>query len=257
LKNKTGGVKGPNDALRLRWALVAAILVAIVVGIYAAIDSELLPDNLGDFTRGFRSLVTRYGAPGSLTLLYIEESGIPLPVPGDVYVLYLGNLAKGSIHWLIAAWLGIIAVVVAGSTNLYYISRRWGPRLIEHPLARAFHLDAKRIESANRWFRRWGIFAVIFGRHIPGFRVPITVVAGTLHFPYRLFVPSVAVSTAIWAGTFLYIGARFGPAAAGLLGRHSWIYVAAAAVIVGLIVVVVVRLVLASRERKEAPSSST
>ena len=60
--------------------------------------------------------------------------------PGDVYVLYLGNLAKGSAGWLVAGWLGIIAVVVAGSSNLYYVSQRWGPRLIEHPLARAFHL---------------------------------------------------------------------------------------------------------------------
>jgi len=234
--------------LRLRWALAAAILVLAVIAFYAATEADLLPENPAGLRPGFGSLVKRFGAPGSLVLLYVEESGIPLPVPGDVYVLYLGNLAKGSAGWLVAAWLGIIAVVVAGSSNLYYVSQRWGPRLIEHPLARAFHLDPKRLETAGRWFKRWGIVAVIFGRHIPGFRVPITVVAGTLKFPYRLFAPSVAVSTGIWAGVFLYLGARFGPAASGLLGRHSWIYVAVGAILIGLVIVFVARLILASRQ---------
>ena len=71
--------------------------------------------------------------------------------------------------------------------------------------------------------------------------------AGTLGFPYRLFAPAVAVSTGIWAGTFLFLGARFGPAAARILGRYPWIYVAGTAVVIGLLTVFLVRLVMASR----------
>jgi membrane-associated protein len=235
------------DPLRLRWALAAAILVLAVVSYFAAAEADLLPENLTEVFQGFGSFVKRFGAPGSLVLLYIEESGVPLPVPGDVYVLYLGNLTKGSAGLLFAAWLAIIAVVVAGSSNLYLISRRWGPRLVEHPLARAFHIEPEGLEKAGRWFNRWGILAVVFGRHVPGFRVPITVVAGTLGFPYRLFAPAVAVSTGIWARVFLYLGARFGHAASGLLGRHSWIYIVGAVVVVGLVLFFLARLVMASR----------
>jgi membrane-associated protein len=244
------------DPLRLRWALAAAILVLAVVSYFAAAEADLLPENLTEVFQGFGSFVKRFGAPGSLVRLYIEESGVPLPVPGDVYVLYLGNLTKGSAGLLFAAWLAIIAVVVAGSSNLYLISRRWGPRLVEHPLARAFHIEPEGLEKAGRWFNRWGILAVVFGRHLPGFRVPITVVAGTLGFPYRLFAPAVAVSTGIWAGVFLYLGARFGHAASGLLGRHSWIYIVGAAVVVGLVLVFLVRLVMASRASPKPLKSS-
>lgn len=240
-----------GDRLRLRWALAVGIVVIAVFVIYGAVEADLLPENLNGVRAAIGSLVRRYGAPGSFVLLYVEESGIPLPVPGDVYVLYLGNMFKGSIGGLIAVWLGIIATVVAGSSNLYLISHRFGPRLIEHPLARVVHIDSARLESAGRWFRRWGIVAVIFGRHVPGFRVPITVVAGTLGFPYRLFAPGVVVSSAIWAGTFLYLGARFGPTAAGVLGRHPWIYVASTAVVVGLVIVFLVRLVTASRRTEK------
>ena len=236
---------------RGRWAVAVGLLVAMIVAVYGVFEADILPENLAGVRLGFDSLLTRFGAPGSLALLYVEESGLPLPIPGDVYVMFLGNLAKGSAGWLVAAWLAIVLVVVGGSSNLYLISRRWGPRLIEHPLASAFHIDAEKLEKAGRWFKRWGMVAVIFGRHVPGFRVPITVVAGTLGFPYRLFAPAVAVSTGIWAGFFLYIGARFGHAASGLFGRHSWLYIAVAGVIVLLALIFVGRLVIASRRSRK------
>ena len=64
--------------------------------------------------------------------------------------------------------------------------------------------------EAELWFRRYGPWALIFGRHIPGFRVPLTVVAGILELPYPIFALSVAVSSAVWAGVFLGLGAVFG-----------------------------------------------
>ena len=199
-----------------------ALLLAIVV-VYLTLEGNLT-EGFVDLRDWFYGFVRHYGAPGSLGLLYVEESGLPLPVPGDVYVVYLGHATHGATNLLIGAWLGIIAVVVAGSTNLYFLARRWGPTLIEHPLARVFHLEPERLEKAKEWFDRWGVLAVIFGRHIPGFRVPITVLAGLLGFPYRFFVPSVAVSTAIWAGVFLLIGDRLGGAIARFTGGHAWVY---------------------------------
>src|SRR6202022_4386530 len=130
-------------------------------------------------------LLNRYGAPASLALLYVEESGVPIVIPGDVYVAYLGKLAAGSAPKLIGSWLGIIAVVLAGSSNLYWISRLWGRRLLGQPRVSALlRLDADRLAQAERWLARWGVLAIIFGRHVPGLRIPITLGAGTLKAPY-------------------------------------------------------------------------
>ena len=60
--------------------------------------------NLGALIGG---VLNRYGAPASLILLYVEESGVPIVIPGDVYVAYLGKLAAGSSPKLVASWLGI------------------------------------------------------------------------------------------------------------------------------------------------------
>jgi membrane-associated protein len=232
-----------------RWLTIGtAVALLAAIAIYVSFEGGIT-DNFIDLRDWFRGFVRDYGAAGSLALLYIEESGVPLPVPGDVYVAYLGHLSAGNWTRLISSWLAIIAVVTAGASNLYLISRRWGGVLIRHPLARVFHIEPARLEKAKVWFDRWGVLAMIFGRHIPGFRVPLTVVAGTLKFPYRLFAPSVAVSTAIWAGALLLVGDKLGGAIARFSAGHVWIYAVGTILLVGAIAFIAFK---ASRAISEA-----
>jgi membrane protein DedA with SNARE-associated domain len=239
-----------------RWlTITTGVALLVAAAIYVSLEGNLTEGFL-DLREGFVAFVRRYGAAGSLALLYIEESGVPLPIPGDVYVAYLGHLSRGSWTLLIGSWLAIIGVVTAGATNLYFISRRWGVKLIEHPLARVFHLEPARLEKAKVWFDRWGVLAMIFGRHIPGFRVPLTVVAGTLHFPYRLFAPSVAVSTAIWAGVLLLIGDKLGGAIARFSSGHPWITALGTVLLIGAIALLALRASRAMGEPEPNPSSA-
>lgn len=224
--------------------LVGAGALLALTGILLAIAvlEGDFPEELTDVT-GFAQLVlSRFGAAGSLVLLYAEESGLPLPVPGDVYVAYLGRVAGGDPARWVLAWLSIIAVVVVGSTNLYLIARRWGARLVTTRLAAALHVAPDRIAAAERWFVRWGAISIIFGRHVPGLRVPITVAAGITQVPYRVFAPSVAVSTAVWAAIWLWLGSRFGTAVGRFIADHAWITAAIALGVIVLVAVVLVRL---------------
>ena len=218
--------------MTIRRGLLATVLLTVVVAlamlVVEALEGDFI-DVLGDLGDAGQRAVSSFGSPGAVALLYIEESGVPLPIPGDVWVVYIGTQAAGSTLHLVEAWLAIVAFVVAGSTNLYLLSRRYGHRLVEHRLARYLHLDAERMARTERWLRRWGAIAVIFGRHIPGFRVPITVMAGVFALPYRMFAPSVAVSSAIWAGVWLYLAQRYGRSAVHLLtGKAIYIVVAVA-----------------------------
>lgn len=222
---------------RLRNALIVGGLV-LVVGAVLLVISFLegdLPEAIPDVRHFARAALSRYGAMGSLALLYVEESGIPLPVPGDVYVAYLGNLAGGSVLKWIGAWLGIVAVVTGGATNLYYLSRVWGTRLVEHRLAAAIDLQPERLAAAEKWFARYGAIAIIFGRHVPGLRIPITVVAGISKVSYPMFAGSVAISSAAWAAVWLYLGGRFGGRIGHFFAHNAWTY----AISVGAVVVVV------------------
>lgn len=204
-------------------AIVLPPLVLAAVVLVLFLESDL-PVHVGRLAGAGMHLIGRLGVAGSFLALYLEESGVPLPVSGDVFVVYLGHHAAGSLPRLVLVWLGLVATVLAGSSNLYFISRRWGRRLVEGRLGLLLHVTPARLAAAERWFGRWGAPAIIFGRHIIGFRVPVTVAAGVFRVPYPVFAISVAVSTAVWAAVWLWLGAAFGHQIAVFLAEHRWAY---------------------------------
>lgn len=115
-----------SRAPKLRVALIAIGIAAAIV--LSAILQGDVPDAVSWGRHWIRPLLMHYSYLAGFTLLYIEESGVPLPAPGDVFVMYVGaHVPRNLVSW-IAAWLGLIGVVVLGATNLFFISRRFGRR---------------------------------------------------------------------------------------------------------------------------------
>jgi membrane protein DedA with SNARE-associated domain len=214
---------------------VSGFLTDWVTSLQASGDDLLsqLSDSIGGF-------ITDNGILAPFGLLLVEEAGVPLPVPGDVSVMYVGHrIATEEIDWWVA-WFGLVATVVAGSSVLYWVARWKGEGLIRR-VGRFIHVNESSMRRAERWFNRRGVLAVIFGRHIPGLRIPITLAAGTLRFSYPLFAGSVAVSTAVWAGVFLIIGATLGQRAMNaVLHPHAGSHVIVGLGLVGLLLAVIV-----------------
>src|SRR5881396_3621997 len=228
----------------------AASLLALAVIIVLALLYGDLPEFLHAGGRIVRDFMRQNAFLPGFALLYIEESGVPLPAPGDVFVMYVGTRVPHNLFAWILAWLGLILAVVLGATNLFLLSRRFGRRLVASQFAEYVHLSPERIAKADAWFKRYGVLAIIFGRHIPGFRIPITVASGVFRIPYRVFAPSVAVSTAIWAGIMLYIGVNFGPRFENLLRAHTSIYFVWGGLVLALIASIFVRQQLRARSAR-------
>jgi len=229
--------------MRRRWTVGLLLGTVLALTAFAILEGDL-PEAVGDGAHVVGLLLRRFGLAAAFGLLYLEESGVPMPMPGDVFVMYVGHHSAQSLLSLLAAWLGLIAVVVLGASNLYFISRRWGRSIVEHRLAKLLHLTPARIDQAERWFARWGVWTLVLGRHIPGLRVPLTVAAGIFRVRYPVFVASVAISTAVWAGFFLTLGAVFGGRISHLLNLHREGYVILPAVVViafGVYLVILLR----------------
>jgi len=236
--------------MRRRWTVGLLLGTVLALTAFAILEGDL-PEAVGDGAHVVGLLLRRFGLAAAFGLLYLEESGLPMPMPGDVFVMYVGHHSAPSLLSLLAAWLGLIAVVVLGASNLYFISRRWGRSIVEHRLARLLHLTPARIDQAERWFARWGVWTLVLGRHIPGLRVPLTVAAGIFRVRYPVFVASVAISTAVWAGFFLTLGAVFGGRISHLLNLHREGYVILPAVVV---IAFGVYLVILLRRTRATPS---
>lgn len=150
------------------------------------------------------ALFVAHEFPVLFGLIFIEEMGLPLPLPGDVLVAYAGGLhhSPGDA----AAVIGTVTFATAfGSSLLYLLARRGGPTVVAR-LQRFLHLRPERIERMQEWFRRRGPVAIVIGRLIPGFRIPTSIMAGVAHVPYRVFVPSTMVAALIWSLFYYFVG---------------------------------------------------
>ena len=161
-------------------------------------------------THLIRLFVLDHQAGGLFFVIFFEELGIPLPAPGDVAIIYGGYLTTtGAIPYPLA-YLAVVSGAVLGSAINLTISRRYGRPFIQR-FGRYIGVTDERMVRAERIFKRWGPWAIIIGRHIPGMRIVLSALSGILGVPYRVFVPCVLVSASIWAAIFLEIGRRVGP----------------------------------------------
>jgi membrane protein DedA with SNARE-associated domain len=163
------------------------------------------------------------GAELAVAGIYLEESGIPMPVPSEVSIGYLGQRLRGNPPALFASWIGLTSLIVFGSTNLFAAARRFGPRLIAGRIGTALHLTPSAVERAQQWLNRWGPLAIIGSRYVPGVRWAMAVACGTLGVSYRTFWLSTAISASIWAGVLLTLGVTAGDAVGRVITEHAWI----------------------------------
>lgn len=168
-------------------------------------------------TRAVRLFILQHQTSGLFLVILLEEIGVPLPAPGDVAITYGGYLTTtGAIPYPLA-YVAVVSGAVIGSAVNMTISRRYGRPFIQR-FGRYLGITPERMASAERLFKRWGPWAIIVGRHIPGMRIVLSAFSGILNVPYRVFIPCVLVSASIWAAIFLELGRMLGPRARVLFG---------------------------------------
>lgn len=233
-----------------RWRIVGGVglLIVVIVVMWLLIENDASGELPGT-DRSIGEILRSEGYLVGFVLIYIEESGVPLFIPGDAFLLYVGHRLPHNFPILFAAWLGFTLAVTLGATNLYLLSRRYGRRLLQHRLARFLELTPDRLDRAEAWFARFGPWTLIFGRHIPGFRVPLTAAAGILKLRYRIFAISVAISSAAWSAVFLLLGVVFGDSLERSIRSSPLVYGGGAA----MIVLVVVGVAFLRSRRQNSP----
>lgn len=181
---------------------------------------------LEPFTDLVETFLTHHGAYAPLLLLLLEEAGVPLPLPGDVVVAYTGyEISRGTISY-IGAFLLLLLSVLIGSSILYYLSARFGQQIVLR-FGHYMHLNEKKLLTVEEKFRKYGVWVIIFGRHIPGFRIPITVFAGMSEITYKMFILSTFISVIFWIPFYLALGQSLGPKTMQLLrGHHEYFLIA-------------------------------
>src|SRR4051794_37188241 len=155
------------------------------------------------------SFLDKHGLLAAFVFLLIEEAGVPVPVPGDFLMLYLGVRAgEGRVPlWQAIAVMELATVM--GATLLYVIARIGGRGMV-YRYGRFIRLTPERLDRAERWLIKHGSRAVFFGRLLPGLRILTAVACGVFNVPARVYLPSMALGGLAYIVIYTLLGYFFG-----------------------------------------------
>jgi len=175
---------------------------------------------LGMLGRGdiaaLRDYILSFGlwAPVASCLLMVLQA-LVAPVPSFI-ITFANGLAFGVFWgWMLSLFGHVLAAAVC-----FGISRALGRVPVEILVGKT------GLESADRWFARWGVYAVFAGRLLPGVAFDaISYAAGLTRMRFRSFIAATALG--IFPQTFLY----------SYLGKQAPEYVALFLVTSGFVLV--------------------
>jgi len=174
-------------------------------------------------------------------LVFIEESGIPVPfAPGDLLLMIAGiAIASDTVEPVPMVAALCVATIVGAMVGREVFAAVGRPALMRAAEALRFR---PALERATNLLRRGGAPAVFAGRLIPGLRIHTTQVAGVSKMPRRTFALGLIPSVVVYIGIFVGLGALLGQPALSFFHRaqHRF-FVIAVTVLAALAVVLSVR----------------
>jgi membrane protein DedA with SNARE-associated domain len=151
-----------------------------------------------------------------------------LPAASELVMLYAGVLASGALpgqdvvlfgHRIDSHFWGYVAIAAAGVAGqtvgsiMGWAIGLYGGRPLVERHGRWLHLGPENLDRAERWFDRWGDWAVFIGRMTPVVRSFVSIPAGLARMPLGRFTLYSVLGTIPWC---------FGIAGAGWALGSSW-----------------------------------
>jgi membrane protein DedA with SNARE-associated domain/uncharacterized RDD family membrane protein YckC len=151
-------------------------------------------------------------------LVFIEETGIPIPfAPGDLLLIIAGiAIASDTVDPVPMVGALLIASVLGAMVGREVFAAVGRPALMKAADALRFR---PALERASNLLRRRGARAVFIGRLIPGLRITTTQVAGVSKMPRLTFAAGLIPSVVVYVAFFVGLGALAGQPAVGLFHR--------------------------------------
>ena len=152
------------------------------------------------------SLVSSYGYLGIFVAAFAETIFPPIPseliFPLAGFVGFNSNFTYVETFFMAAS--GALGATI-GAVVIYFISSNIG-RIAIIKIGKYVFVSEKKIESAERWFEKYGIYAVFLGRMAPGVRELISVPAGIARMPLAKFVTFTFFGSLVWSLILVFSG---------------------------------------------------
>jgi membrane protein DedA with SNARE-associated domain len=180
---------------------------------------------LASLSSALTTLIGDHGLYAVFGLMLIDSV---LPAASELVMLYAGVVASGALagqhvvlfgHQIDSQFWGYVAMSAAGVVGqtigsiIGWAIGLYGGRPLVERHGRWMHLGPENLDRAERWFDRWGDWAVFLGRMTPVVRSFVSIPAGLARMPLGRFTLFSALGTIPWC---------FGIAGAGWALGSSW-----------------------------------
>jgi membrane protein DedA with SNARE-associated domain len=159
-------------------------------------------------TQWLIGLVSSWGLVAIFVTMTGESAGIP--ISSEIVVPLGGALAsQGKLSFILVVVVASVANL-AGSLIAFYLTRRYGERVVLSRAGRWMGLSRGHLRLANRFFDRFGLWAVFVGRLLPIVRTYISFPAGVSRLGYRWFTIATLAGAIPWNFALAYAGFKLG-----------------------------------------------
>lgn len=137
-----------------------------------------------------------------------------VPIPSEVTFAFGGAMCTTAIagdsplNIVVVIAIGAVGSLV-GSVIAYEVGRYAGRPIVDR-YGKWVLLTHKDLDTAERWFARWGDLSVFLGRVIPVVRTVISVPAGLAKMRRGHFAVLTTLGATIWVGVLTAIGYALG-----------------------------------------------
>ena len=195
---------------------------------------------VASFSSSLTSLIGNHGLYAVFLLMAIDAV---LPAASELVMVYGGALAAGAFSSGVVlfghefdsgfgAWLAIVLAGTIGYTIgsvLGWAIGIYGGRPFLERRGRWFHLSPPKLAKAERWFDRWGDWAVFLGRITPVARSFVSIPAGVVRAPLGRYTVLTFIGSTIWCVVFAAVGYAFGTRWETFHEHFHYVYYAVAA----------------------------
>ena len=144
----------------------------------------------------------------TICLAMFLENIIP-PIPSEI-IMPLGGffVYQEKLNFFILVFWGLFGTIL-GSLPWYYLGRLVNEKKLSRFLdkrGKYVGITSDDLAKSKRWFDKYGVSLVFWGRLVPGIRTLISVPAGMELMPLRKFFIWTTLGSLIWVAILTYAG---------------------------------------------------
>jgi membrane protein DedA with SNARE-associated domain len=142
--------------------------------------------------------------PAASELVMVVGGALAAGAFGASVSLFGTQISGGFWSYVAVSLAGTIGYLI-GSIIGWAIGLYGGRPLLERH-GRWFHLSPATLERAERWFEKWGDWAVFLGRITPVVRSFVSIPAGVFRVPFWRYTVLTLAGSALWCFTLAGVG---------------------------------------------------